>query len=305
MSCSPARLAANRANALRSSGPKTEEGKAKSRANAMKHGLCAEILRTPDEDKALEAKPPGEWLEAESALLMMRISRAHRAEEREREHAAMRAESCWDDDRRREADRIGRGLGKTPERVVLRLRATVQGCDWLIERWGWLATAATQEGGWDAGQIRLASDLRGIPEMVRVSTSDRAGQAAMADQQIRSLTTVRASLVKSDAFERETTRRGLDDAATPELRRVLRYEAALHRRLRWCLDQQKPRPVAPPARSAPKIEPPRPALTLPLPAPDRLDAPSFGPPRSWTSPLPDASVPIAMIPAKLQRPRLN
>jgi hypothetical protein len=38
---SPAKLAANRANALKSTGPRTPEGKAKVRRNARKHGLLA------------------------------------------------------------------------------------------------------------------------------------------------------------------------------------------------------------------------------------------------------------------------
>ena len=38
---SPRKLAANRANAQRSTGPKTSEGKQKSKLNAMKHGLTA------------------------------------------------------------------------------------------------------------------------------------------------------------------------------------------------------------------------------------------------------------------------
>ncbi len=38
---SPRRLAANRANAARSTGPRTPEGKARSSQNARKHGFCA------------------------------------------------------------------------------------------------------------------------------------------------------------------------------------------------------------------------------------------------------------------------
>jgi hypothetical protein len=35
---------ANRRNAERSTGPKTEEGKRRSRRNALRHGLCAETV---------------------------------------------------------------------------------------------------------------------------------------------------------------------------------------------------------------------------------------------------------------------
>ena len=37
-------IQANRANAKKSTGPKTEAGKARSRRNAWKHGLTAETL---------------------------------------------------------------------------------------------------------------------------------------------------------------------------------------------------------------------------------------------------------------------
>ncbi len=49
---SPAQIAANRANAQRSTGPRTPEGKAASRLNALRHGLYAEggMLRTQGRD---------------------------------------------------------------------------------------------------------------------------------------------------------------------------------------------------------------------------------------------------------------
>ena len=37
-------VAANRANALKSTGPKTDEGKEISRANAYKHGMTAVVV---------------------------------------------------------------------------------------------------------------------------------------------------------------------------------------------------------------------------------------------------------------------
>jgi hypothetical protein len=46
---SPARVAANQRNAQKSTGPKTSEGKARSRWNAVQHGLLAKRLFTRDE----------------------------------------------------------------------------------------------------------------------------------------------------------------------------------------------------------------------------------------------------------------
>ena len=45
-------IAANRLNAQKSTGPRTEEGRAAVRHNAVKHGLCAKTLVLPGEDEA-------------------------------------------------------------------------------------------------------------------------------------------------------------------------------------------------------------------------------------------------------------
>src|SRR4051812_48528428 len=46
----PARLAANRANSARSTGPRTSLGKSVSRLNGLVHGLRAEVTVLPGED---------------------------------------------------------------------------------------------------------------------------------------------------------------------------------------------------------------------------------------------------------------
>src|SRR5687768_14952071 len=43
------RLAANRANAQKSTGPRTKEGKSRSRMNALKHGMCSSSPLLPNE----------------------------------------------------------------------------------------------------------------------------------------------------------------------------------------------------------------------------------------------------------------
>jgi hypothetical protein len=47
---SPAQILANRANAQESTGPRSAEGKAASRFNALKHGLDARSIVLPGED---------------------------------------------------------------------------------------------------------------------------------------------------------------------------------------------------------------------------------------------------------------
>ena len=74
---SEAQIAANRANAQRSTGPRTAEGKARAAQNGLKHGLCARATLLPEEDpaefEALVADLKARWRpadEIELALLL-------------------------------------------------------------------------------------------------------------------------------------------------------------------------------------------------------------------------------------------
>jgi hypothetical protein len=49
-------LEANRNNALRSTGPKTKDGRKRSRLNALRHGLTGQVTTMTDEDRAAHDK---------------------------------------------------------------------------------------------------------------------------------------------------------------------------------------------------------------------------------------------------------
>jgi hypothetical protein len=55
-----ARATANVANASLSTGPRTEEGKARSSRNAVKHGLTSKhLVIAPGEEQEFASTPPG------------------------------------------------------------------------------------------------------------------------------------------------------------------------------------------------------------------------------------------------------
>src|SRR5260370_19652097 len=55
------RIAANRANALKSTGPKSAAGKARSRRNALKHGMTSRGDVLPPEDEVLFKERIDDW----------------------------------------------------------------------------------------------------------------------------------------------------------------------------------------------------------------------------------------------------
>ena len=55
------RVKANRANAARSTGPRTETGKAAARLNALRHGLAAASHSEPGADEEIEALALTSW----------------------------------------------------------------------------------------------------------------------------------------------------------------------------------------------------------------------------------------------------
>ncbi len=264
MICSEAKLAANRRNAQRSTGPRTAEGKAISRANALKHGLCASVL-VPESAELVQQraaeffhslKPQNLyhcWLVDQVAIGSVRVDRAQRIERRVRDKVALRAELTWDDDRRLEAETLGAMLPRKPAEVVETLRRSPFGCDWMMERWAMLARAADIRGGsWTEDQAEIAFDLLGTPRAFREGVKpgesiDLDGKvlesgddpASVARRMVAELKEHREVVAGLDDVERVLTQADLTNDADAELRKLRRYEAALHKQIRWSVSQLK------------------------------------------------------------------
>src|ERR1700676_1677483 len=101
-------IEANRRNAIRSTGPSTEEGKQRTRRNAVRHGLCAEtvieMVENIDDYRAFEAAVIADY-DAQSAV--------------ERELVLRLASLLW---RLRRATAIESGLFKIQAKHLLHFR---------------------------------------------------------------------------------------------------------------------------------------------------------------------------------------
>ncbi len=112
MPASEAQIRANRENAKRSTGPKTQEGKERVRQNALKHGLTGSGVALPSEDQAeisslfseLQAQfrpktDAGEQLLRRYAFLHVRLGRSERHETSQTAMRVRHAIEKFDDER--------------------------------------------------------------------------------------------------------------------------------------------------------------------------------------------------------------
>src|SRR4051794_23244270 len=171
---SPARLAANRANALRSTGPRTPLGKSVSKFNGLVHGMRAESDILPGEDPEALDRRLATWADelgavteserylAEAAVrASWRIDRCRGAETATLTRQVLKAGEDYDDALAEEVERLGSRLHEDPAGVVRQLRRSTAGCRWLIARWEELADRLV---GWKAlepTERHLAANLMG------------------------------------------------------------------------------------------------------------------------------------------------
>ena len=151
---SDAQILANRINAQHSTGPKTAEGKERSKRNALTHGLTATVV-IPGEVEgevayrvalAQESLAPDDdgfalLLAERAGYLFMRLKRCFQYEEAMTAHRVRNAEADYDNERRSAVEHILSYIANEPPTGARQLRETPEGVDLLID---WMRELQTQ-----------------------------------------------------------------------------------------------------------------------------------------------------------------
>ena len=188
---SPRQIEANRRNAQKSTGPRTEEGKDRSRFNAVKHGMTAKFDVLPGEDGAALTRRIDAWtadfqarnqlerdLVERAARLSWKLERVERAHVDRLTANILKATSgeneAVENDVLTMGERLFQDLTKphgfspgivvdpsNPTMLVLRLESSAPGCRWLLDRWADLRSLLEQEQPWQSHDKLRAIRLLG------------------------------------------------------------------------------------------------------------------------------------------------
>ena len=174
MPASEARLRANKANAARSTGPKSPEGKQRSRLNGLKHGMTGQGIVIPESDLAQvesrnaalqkELAPQsalGVILVGQMAMLSVRMERGAR---QEFAAIASRVRHATDDfyaERVLRAEELLKGIGEDPRKIRRQLLKSPQGIELMLEACQDLRADLTRDRGsiWDLARAATMTNL--------------------------------------------------------------------------------------------------------------------------------------------------
>ena len=174
MVISSEKKAANRRNALLSTGPRTVEGKARSRRNGLKHGLTGEGLVLPDEDveavKArfarlkIDMKPRTELgltIVERIATLSVKMHRSSEHEASCLSELVRTAPVRFDNDRFTEVERLLYSINEDPHTHCRRLDETPEGVKIMLDAWKSIKADLdeTERDLWNNGHYAYVENL--------------------------------------------------------------------------------------------------------------------------------------------------
>jgi hypothetical protein len=310
-------IEANRRNARKSTGPKTDAGKSRVARNALKHGLAGHgVVFTDEMTAAIEERkrhwmsqyrpdsPAQHWRFERIVIESVRADSCFHRSLALRDEAARRAAESWDDDRALDAEQLGQALADRPELVQPTLLQTRHGALWLLDRCDDLADRLARSPGdpSDADLARLL-DLLGVPASDRDDARSRLLETGPDPSQSLAslLDDTRADLRhRLDAYLNDRDDRARTDARTglgddsAAVRLLDRYEHQILCRLRQAeadlrhlqspppSDRCEARPAPPPGPPGPSDSPcpPEgpPSSRLPQSvAPPNIPSPAAGP----------------------------
>ncbi|MFO0908955.1 MAG: hypothetical protein U0794_11445 [Isosphaeraceae bacterium] len=236
----------NRRNAHHSTGPKTEQGKARSRGNAFQHGLagsgvvCEEAVLDQLDERVAMWRPyfpartdAEEWMLEQFALSTILLNRAQAEMLRAESTAAQRAETHWDQDRLHAMDQVARRLAKAPTETVRALESCVPGCGWLLIEWHRLLEEA-EANRWSDEHDNRAHDLLGSPPEFRAGRPWQGDPKGFVRGEIARLEEAVERLDASEEQLRESALNRLSVQHAPAAVLAWRYERDWFRRYEGC-----------------------------------------------------------------------
>ncbi len=271
---------ANRTNAEKSTGPTTDEGKERSRANAMTHGLSGNgtvLARVEAERIAerLELWRPDyridsaveEWAFEQVVVNSVRMDACRAHEFSTREYEQMRAREVWEIDQEAEVALLGDRLARKPEVVLKQLLQSKYGCLWMIERWSELGGVLEAGKAWNDGQVQQALDLLGAPRDARTKSDIDDPQWVVERQSARLQALLANHLDGLDGLARRAAESGHPTGSSKAVSTIRRYEAACLKRLKEALNMLQPS-----GGEAVEVTPSRPAVLVVPDVPEPEDA---------------------------------
>jgi hypothetical protein len=256
------RIDANRRNAALSTGPRTAEGKDKSRRNSLIHGLAGEGVVVPQQETEAARMRAEQWnsslrpmnafevgLVETIAIESVRLDRCRIEEKLARDLRGREAGVCWADMRKAEVAKLGKTLSGQPDEVAPKLACTSAGCDWLIVRWFALGKNLIKNGAWTESQATMALDLMGVAADLREldnpletpqGVEPMAHLRAIVNHELDELHRRKhEALDAANDDRREAATLGLVAVDDPTLVLLRRYETASFRRMKWAIDLMK------------------------------------------------------------------